>query len=225
MSRKARLVGRIPQAIEFGMRATREDGGRAEYWDTLGLAYVAASRWHDAGVAFDRASSLAPYDVRYLADSVQVQVILLRDGEIVARTRALQLAERAVRIDPNNPRAHVTRALVMQVIGNLSEASRSIEHALELDPRSPDSQQYVIAAQVDLGLGRNADAERVARQGVATLGMTRSSIAVRLELARALFAVAKARDSLAELDTLLSIDPQNIEAQRLRAEIRAALPN
>jgi tetratricopeptide (TPR) repeat protein len=223
-SADARQVGNASEAIDLGLRATRLDGGRASYWDTLGLAYVGARRWQEASAAFDRARRLAPYDVRYISDSVQVQLVLALAGDGVARARAVQLADQAVRVDPNNPGPHLTRAVAMQVAGNLPEALLSVERAMALDPNSTNAALYVTAAQVLVGSGRPADAARVARQGLAALGPSKSSVAIRIELARALVAVGKAAEALAELDTALSIQPNDAAAAQLRAEIQASSP-
>lgn len=223
-SQDARLQGQSSQAIELGLRATRSDGGRAKYWDTLGLAYVSAHRWQEASNAFDRARRLAPYDVRYVADLVQAQLLLANAGAVGAGTRAVQLADEAVRIDPNNPRAHLTRAVAMQVTRNLPEALASVERALVLDPLSINASLYATAVRVMLESGRLADAIGVARQGIGLLGRSRGSVQIRIELARALAAAGEPADALAELDIALSIQPTEPSALQLREEIRAAVP-
>jgi hypothetical protein len=221
-SRDTRGTSREAQAIDDGERATRLDGGRADYWDALGLAYVAGARWPQATLAFDKAASLAPYDLRYLADLVQVQVILISNGDSLARTKALQLVERAVQIDPNNPRAHVLRAQVMQATGNLPEASRSIDRAIVLDPQSTDAQLYFVAAQVAAASGRHADEIRIMREGISALQPV-LSVSLRVELARILFATGQPTEALVEIDAALSIQPSNLSAQQLRAQILSAL--
>src|SRR5206468_2695642 len=67
-SRLARLQGHPSVAIDLGMRATTRDGGRAQYWHELGLAYVSAAGWPEASSAFARARDLAPFDARYIGD-------------------------------------------------------------------------------------------------------------------------------------------------------------
>jgi tetratricopeptide (TPR) repeat protein/O-antigen ligase len=222
-SQDSRLLGQIPQAIAFGLRATTSDPGRAEYWHILGLAYVGAARWVDASAAFDRASTLAPYDVRHVGDLARAQLFLANSGDASARTKAIELGDKAVRIDPNNPQSQMTRAVVMQVTGNLPEAVRSVERALSLDPQSTNDQLYVTAVQLFIGSGRAPDAVRVARQGVALLGQTTRSVVVRIELARALAGSGQPREALAELETVLAIQPNEPEALRLRTAIRAEL--
>jgi O-antigen ligase/cytochrome c-type biogenesis protein CcmH/NrfG len=222
-SQNVRLVGRVPQAIELGVAATRSDQSRAAYWDILGLAYVAASSWREASTAFDRAVKLAPYDVRYIGDLARAQLLLGNTGDIAARARAVQLGDQAVVTDPNNPRAHLTRAIVRQATGDVLQALTSVQRALNLDPQSTNDQLYVTATQVMTTAGRITDAIAVARQGVAKLGETRQSVGLRVELARALVAAGQRSEALAELDLALTIWPNEPSAERLRAEIRAGI--
>jgi O-antigen ligase/cytochrome c-type biogenesis protein CcmH/NrfG len=224
LSADARLTRRLPEATDLGLQATRLDSGRAEYWHKLGLAYAGAARWREASSAFERASSLARHDIRYLTDQVTAQLLLASGGDTGARTRALDLADQAVRIDPNNPRAHLTRATTQQSQGTLAEALASVERALALDPASTNLSLYVSATQIYLDLGRPSDAVRVAREGRAVLGVT-TTAALGFELARALFAAGQAREALAELDLVLSIQPNYPAAVRLRTQIQAAVGN
>lgn len=219
-----RLAGRVSEAIALGLRATDLDGMRPAYWHVLGLAYAGGGRWQESQRAFDTASRLAPYDVRYLGDLAQVDLVLANNGDAAARARSIELGDLVVQTDANNPRAHVTRAEVMQAAGNLSEAVRSIERALTLDPSSKSELLYFTAVQLMNESGRSTDAIRIGRQGLALVGQTRASVEIRVELARALAASGQSREALAELDIALAIQPSNERASQLRAQIVAALP-
>jgi O-antigen ligase/Tfp pilus assembly protein PilF len=221
-SQDLRLVGKVTAAIEAGLDATGADSSRASYWHQLGLGYVAATRWGDAQVAFDKAIKLAPYDVRFMGDLATTELILARGGDNAARARALELADRTVATDPNNPAAHQTRAVVMQVTGNMHEAARSVERAIELDARSPNARLYITATQIMMAVGRPADAVRIARQGTVILSVTPQSFELRLELARALAATGQRTAALNEIDLALTIRPNDANAQRLRAEVLAS---
>ncbi len=222
-SQDLRLVGRVPQAIELALAATRADTLRADYWRVLGLAYVGSARWRDGGAAFERALTLAPYDVRNLNDLALTQLVLANTGDAAARTRALELADQAVETDPNNPGAHFTRAAIRQGTGDQAEALRSIERALELDPRSTTPRLYVIGTQALLALGRPADAVRLARRGTAVFSTTPRSFDLRIELVRGLIAAGQRADALSEIDIALTIRPSDRTAQQLRSEIVAGL--
>jgi tetratricopeptide (TPR) repeat protein len=215
-----RLAGRPVEAIGSTVRGTQEDQGRPEYWQFLGLAYAAAGRWTEASAAFERATLLAPYNVRHIGDEARAKLILGRNGDRGAMSAAIALADKAVRVDGNSPYSHLTRAVVMQVSGNLAEAERSVDRSLALDPAAPDATVYVTAAQIKIDRGRPAESIVVARQGLAVLGSSPRSVQLRYELARALVASGRAGEALAELDAALAIGP-NAAAEQLRAQLRS----
>jgi len=217
---QARLMGRAGEAIDKAVHATQLDPRRAEYWHGLGLAYISAGRWADAGAAFDRAVRLAPYDVRNVGDLARAQLLLGSTGDQSARAKAMEMSSRAVQIDPNNPLSHLTRAVVMQSTGNLPEALIAVERALVLDPESDNGALYVTAAQIYIDSVRPSDAIRVAQQGLSIIPVTRT-VALRYELARALVAMRRPADALVELDLALAIEPNNASIQQLKVDILA----
>jgi predicted Zn-dependent protease len=219
LSEDSRLLGRTSQGLSAGLAATISDPGRAEYWHRLGLAYVSAGRWGDAAAALDRAVRLAPWDVRNIQDLVQSQLLLARDGDAAARRRAEQLVDEAVRRDPNYPAAHYTRAVVMQFTGKVAEGLRSIERAFALSPQTTNVQWYVIATQLYVASGRVADGIRAAQRGLVLV----DSPLIRIELARAFLAGGQPQEALAQVDNVLTREPGNTVAQRLRFEILAAI--
>jgi hypothetical protein len=99
-----------------------------------------------------------------------------------------------------------------------------VERALALDPGSTNDGLYVTATQIYIDSGRASDAVRVARQGLGVLGGTLVSVPLRYELARALVASSQPSEALTEIEIALSIQPGYAPAQRLRSEIRTALP-
>jgi putative inorganic carbon (HCO3(-)) transporter len=215
-----RLSGEYGQAIDLSLRATRADPGRAEYWDGLGLGYVGAQRFADAAGAFTRASALAPYDIRYVGEIARAYAVLFQRGDTTYKDRARDSANRAVAIDPNNPLPHVTRAVVMQVTGDLNEALVSAQRALELD-QSNNRDIYLTQTQVLEDLGRQADAIAAARYGLTRIPDPRNQVALRFELARALAATGQTTEALKEIDSILAIQPNLSAALQLRAQIQA----
>jgi Tfp pilus assembly protein PilF len=177
----------------------------------------------DAARAFEHASTLAPYDVRYDGDLARALAVMAQRGDKSSADRSRVVAERAIRIDPNNPRAHETRAIVMQFTGDLPEALKSVERAVALDPQSDNSALYVTAAQIYTASGRATDAIRIARKGLTILYPPIRSVELRIELARALVAAAQPSNAVLELDAALAIQPQNQAAQQLRAQIQATV--
>jgi len=220
-SHQERLVGHAQQAIALGLSATSADPRRSAYWNTLGLAYISAGRPTDAIVAFKRASDLAPYDVRYLGDLARGYLELVQKGDASSAPRAREIAERTVAVDPNHPQAQLTRAVVMQVIGDMPEALRSVERAVALDPDSTSPQLYLTATQVFFANGRLTDAIAIARKANGILSLP-NTVPIRVELARALMASGQPGQALAELDIALSIRPNDPAALQLRAQIRSA---
>jgi tetratricopeptide (TPR) repeat protein len=229
---KASLVARLnsdgQRALEQGLRATRLDGGRSQYWGTLGLAYIALDRAREAAIAFDRASQLAPYDIRYDGDLARALAVLGQRGDDAARRRAGEVADRAVRVDPNNPGANLTKAVVLQFGNDFAGASEYIERAVALDRVSPsgqtsDRQIYVIGVQVLSAARRPEDAISLAGLGLSRLPVRATQVPVRVELARALAADGKFTRALAEIDAALAIDPADRGAQQLRAQIAAQI--
>jgi tetratricopeptide (TPR) repeat protein len=221
---------RTPQtfavAIDLATRATRLDPNRAEYWQQLALAYVAGARWTDASANFRNAAKLAPYDIRFLTDDIQVQLTLANAGDGRALDRAAQLASQATRIDPNNPSAHLNSAVVAYTRRDVTAAMRSIDRALSLDPGSGNSRLYSVAAQIyiaatqsHVAAGLLDEAIARARQGVAMLGSKTASVPLRLELARALAGSGHPQEALVELDAALALAPGDQSLLQLKQEI------
>lgn len=225
-----RLQGQAQLAIDAGLRATRADAQRAQYWDTLGLAFISGNRVSEAVSAFERASKLAPYDVRYDGDLARALAVLAQRGDTSSAARAREVVDRVIRTDPNNPLAHQTRAVVMQVTGNFAEALRSSERALTLDqtttPGYPGNRDiYLTGVQVLNSLGRPADAIDLARRAIARLTDELARLPIRIELARTLLATAQPAEALTQVDLVLAARPGDPNAQQLRSQIRAALGN
>lgn len=216
-----RLLRQTADAVTAGRAAVGTDPNRAAYWHTLGLAYVADQRFADARSVLERASAIAPYDVAYLGDLVQAEIILAANGDQAARARALAAADRAVHIDPNNPRAHLLRAATLQTFGDLEKAQPEIERALQLDPGSANERLYVVAVQILTANGHIAQAIDVAHAGIPDVHG--GAVGLRIELARALIANGSLTDALTQLNLVLRINPNVTVAQQLRASVLASL--
>jgi tetratricopeptide (TPR) repeat protein/O-antigen ligase len=219
-SRDQRLAGMVDPSIRSALEATSKDAGRAEYWRLLGLAYVSGQRWRDAAVAFDHAIASAPWDARNISDQLQVQLVLTQLGDAAARARARELSDAVVRADPNFPDAQIARATALQFLGDYPAALAAIQRAMTLLPGSPNERWHLLAAQLYAAVGRPADAAAAAESGIAIVGPT---VALRMELARALFASGRAQEALTQVDAVLAVDPNNAVARQLRAEIESAL--
>ena len=71
--------------------------------------------------------------------------------------------------------------------------------------------------------GRLAESVTVCRGGIAVLGQARNSVGVRIELARALMLSGQLAEALKEIDLALALQPKDATAERVRAEIQAAM--
>ena len=217
-----RLAGQPRAAIDAGLRATELDPLRAPYWDQLGLAYVSANRLRDGAAAFARASTLAPYDIRYSSDLARAYIGLVQAGDASYAAQARDAANHAVLTDPNNPQALATRALAMAVTGELSEAVPSIEKAVALDPRAVNTDMYVVAEQVYRASGRYDEAIALARRAIAVhSGPAQDTVQIRVELARVLAAAGQPAEAVKELDAVLAIVPNDPVATQLRNQYRS----
>jgi tetratricopeptide (TPR) repeat protein len=219
-SQEARISSLTQKAVNLALSSTAGDPRRGDYWDTLGLAYVQAGRLTDAVAAFRHATDLAPYDFRYSGDLARAYLELVQKGDSTAASRARDVADRSVKIDPNNPQTQLTRAIVAQITGDLPEALRSVERALMLDPTALNPQLYVTATQILLASGRPGDAIAMARRGLAIFAYPQDQFSIRVELARALIANGQPTEAATELDVALAIRPTDATALQLRAQIR-----
>lgn len=217
-SRSARARNDTAAAIAAGERSVSLDALRAEYWHGLGLSYAAGRRFPDAVRAFERAVELAPYHVTYHSNLAKAHLVLAAQNAPGASGRALAAAARAVEIDPNNGEAYYTLALVAEQTGDHAGAAQASERGLQLLPRARDIGSYEIAGRAYFALQRYSEAERWLRLGI-PFGSTREVASLHLLLARALAAQGRLAEARAEVERVLSVDPANAAALRIRAEI------
>lgn len=92
------IVIKLAQRIENDPAAA----GDVKGWTMLGRTYAAIQRFPEASKAFARAIALTPDDAQLLAD--QAYVLTMVQGEKTDGEPA-RLIERALRLDPNNPKA------------------------------------------------------------------------------------------------------------------------
>lgn len=74
----------------------------AEGWTMLGRSYMVLKRFPEATQAFDHASKLLPNDAQVLAEYSESEMML--DPKEL-NPKAVELTDRALKIDPNNPKA------------------------------------------------------------------------------------------------------------------------
>jgi adenylate cyclase len=77
--------------------------------------------------------------------------------------RALELAEKAIAYDENEPQGHIARALVLSWMRRLPEAEKSAERAIELDPNFAEG--YACLGGVREYMGQNESAVALYTRG------------------------------------------------------------
>ncbi|HEX8410419.1 MAG TPA: tetratricopeptide repeat protein [Thermoanaerobaculia bacterium] len=109
----------------------------AQGHSNLGTCYYALGRYADAAAAFQKAVELTPHDALYwrnLGDAYRF--VPGKDAEMrSAYERAVALCDEAIRVNPNDSRAHRTRASALAKLGKHREARAAILRALELEPQ------------------------------------------------------------------------------------------
>lgn len=80
----------------------KENPGDARGWSTLARTYYALQRFPDAVRAFERLLQLEPNDADALAD--YADALAMAQGRVLAG-KPMELVQRALRIDPNHPKA------------------------------------------------------------------------------------------------------------------------
>lgn len=93
------MVAKLAERLEKAPPGRAED---LEGWVMLGRSYAVMQRWPEASRAFVRALQLAPDDPQLLVD--QADVLAMLQGQDL-QGEPLKLIERALRLDPANPKA------------------------------------------------------------------------------------------------------------------------
>lgn len=93
------MVARLAERMEKQPPGRAED---LEGWVMLGRSYAVLQRYPEASRAFGRALQLAPDDPQLLVD--QADVLAMTQGQNL-QGEPLKLIERALRLDPANPKA------------------------------------------------------------------------------------------------------------------------
>ncbi|HEU5288365.1 MAG TPA: hypothetical protein VFV20_08175, partial [Candidatus Limnocylindria bacterium] len=131
-SAEAAHFGDLATATEFADRAAARDGGRADHWNRLGLAYEAQQRWQPAVAAYREAAGRGPYVAVYWANLAR-GLARVAGSDPSARDEAVAAARRATVVDPNAPVGHVVLAEVATAFGRceLALAEASVAASLE----------------------------------------------------------------------------------------------
>ncbi|HUP62873.1 MAG TPA: tetratricopeptide repeat protein [Thermoanaerobaculia bacterium] len=129
-------LGRYEEAVHvFSQSIARAPSGQG--YTNLGTSYYFAGRYREAADAFEKAIELTPHKFLYwrnLGDAYR----WIPGQEVSARRayeRAIALCDEAIRLNPKEARAYMSRASALAKLGRTREARTAILHALELEPQ------------------------------------------------------------------------------------------
>lgn len=140
-------VGRATEAVRTAKDALAVTPEYEQAWRVLALALTEVGALPGAIAAAERAISLEPEEWR---GHLVACIVLRRSGEWANVRRALDEAETAARLAPEEPSVHVERGNVLAALGDRERASEAYRLVLGLDPTNP-------AARSNLALMRSSD--------------------------------------------------------------------
>ena len=144
-------LGRYEDALSVFQQSVRRKPS-AHGFTNLGTTYYFLGRFPEAAAALVQAVQLQPNDFVYwrnLGDAyrwIPGQQSKAQD----AYTRAIDLADDAIRINRNDAPAHRTRAVALAKLGRQQPARASILRALEIEPQR-DANAYEAAVIANIG--------------------------------------------------------------------------
>jgi eukaryotic-like serine/threonine-protein kinase len=143
-------IGRYDEAIEVFQRSIQRKPS-AQAYSNLGTCHYFLGQFDAASAAYQKAVDLTPRHYvfqRNLGDACR----WTGEQEQARRAyeRAIELCDEAIRINPADSRAHVTRASALAKLGREREARTSILRALEIEPQHA-SNVYEAATIANIG--------------------------------------------------------------------------
>jgi O-antigen ligase len=125
-------------ALAFADRAAARDGGRADNWNRLGLAYGSLRRWGEAADAYRAAASRERYEPVYWTNLGRALTRVALGGKVGADDDAVASAREAIEVDPNSPLGHVALAEIAVALGRCELARSEAAQAAALEPGHSD---------------------------------------------------------------------------------------
>ncbi len=130
-------TGRYDEAVRVFQESIRRKPS-AQAYSNLGTCYYYLGRFTEAAAALEKAVELLPHDFLYwrnLGDAYR----WIPGSEAKAERaykRAVELCDEAIRVNPADARAYLSRATSLAKIGRTREARSAIVRALELQPQN-----------------------------------------------------------------------------------------
>lgn len=149
--------GKLEEALNYYLKATKSHPDSAAAWNHLGLCYARMGRSRDAVAAFEKAISLAPREPRYRHN---VATVLVQLGDLGGALRHLSSVH-------DEATACYNLGYLLVKKGDTTAALRYFNRALELRPNFADAQAWR-----DTLLNSKRDQARGAEDGTAVFGIT-----------------------------------------------------
>jgi putative PEP-CTERM system TPR-repeat lipoprotein len=197
---------KLPEAIFAYANAVKQDERDGDARHRLGKAYLAANDPRNALEQLVRAADLLPNDASVQLDAANILVWARRYEDARART------DLALKADPKNIQAHLTRAVTNAGLRDYDAAVADIRHAVDIDPRR--SSTYYELGGIQLMQGKSAEAEATFKQAVA---LNPKSVDAHLALASLYWNTKRPADAEQSITKALEIDPRNVAANRTLA--------
>ena len=131
--------------------------------------------------------------------------------------RAMQYAERAARYSPDSLEALIASSDALRLNGDLEDARVYLEKARTL-AQSPSSELLRVEAMIGIDVA-GGDLKAGLQSAKKAVAGAPESIRLRLLLARCLMAVDERDDALAQLEAVLSQDPEHPETAALKNKL------
>ena len=138
-SAQANHFGDSAAAVVLADRAAARDGGRADYWNRLGLALESQGRWSEAAAAYRTAASRQPYEPVYWANVARALARGAPTGAVDSQDDAIAAARQAIAVDPNTPFGHLVLAEIATSFGRCDLARSEAAHAASLQAGLDDA--------------------------------------------------------------------------------------
>jgi tetratricopeptide (TPR) repeat protein len=138
-SAQASHFGDVEAAVILADRAAARDGGRADYWNRLGLALESQGRLTEAAAAYRAAASRQPYEPVYWANVARALARGAPAGAVGAQDDAIAAARQAISVDPHTPFGHLVLAEIATRLGKCDLARSEAAEAAALQPGLDDA--------------------------------------------------------------------------------------
>ncbi len=151
-------IAKMLKKIEAKVKANPDDGPA---WAMLAKTYAATDRWSDAARAFERATKLMPKEAAVLSGYAEALAIL---NDRTLKGRPMELAQKALELDPNDTKALELSAIQAFQEKNFAQAADYFGRLYKLLPAESQESQYaqdILAAQ--------KEAMRLSQSGVSGL--------------------------------------------------------